>query len=319
MRRIATLGILTASLLASPGPAGAGFFRTLVDPLDQHKKLFSSGKYGEVIAKLSPEAMQKLRKGDLQRAYFYLAASYERTGQPDKALGVYQLGARLYPRDIDLLTPLASLLHHMGLEEQAEPLFQRVLQIHPNNAEAHLGLGEIDHALGFLDRSAEHYDKALDTLGDQGPVWRDYAEVLLAARDYKTAELAIRKAIELSPETPARVDLAFIQRASGRLEEALKTLDDVLAQAPSTEIALTRALWLLEAGRYEEALPPAEAALKISPDDALALWIRARVHLKADRYNQAVKDLEAAAKAERRAPFVAQAAAEMLSQLKGRR
>jgi len=49
---------------------------------------------------------------------------------------------------VPLLAGLADLLHKTGLAEQAEPLYQKVLRLQPDSASAHLGLAEIDHALG---------------------------------------------------------------------------------------------------------------------------------------------------------------------------
>src|SRR5581483_1961137 len=105
------------------------------------------------------EKVSQLPVSDQRQGYLMLGTSFQRTGQLDKALGVYQVGVKLFPRDLRLLTELGSLLHAAGLEEQAEPLFKKVISIHPNNAAAQLGLAEINHALGFLDVSAEHYEK----------------------------------------------------------------------------------------------------------------------------------------------------------------
>lgn len=311
--------LVLALLLLAPAPAGARPFGPLIDPLASHKQLFEAGKYGDVIEKLTPASMQKLRGQNVKRAYFYLGTSYERTGRLARALGVYQLAAKLFPKDIDLLSALANLLHSTGMEEQAEPLYQKILHIRPNNAVAHLGLAEIDHSLGFLDSSAGHYEKALETLADQPRLWRDYAEVLLAQKDSATAELAARKSLLLSPDADTLVTLAFIQRAKGDLDEALASLERARGLALRPDIALAQALWLLEAGRYETALPIAEEVLRDSPGQPLALWIRARIRLKQDRYNDAGKDLEEAAKASRESPFAAKAAQALLSRLKGPR
>jgi tetratricopeptide (TPR) repeat protein len=205
----------------------------------------------------------------------------------------------------------------MGLEEQAEPIFLKILQIHPNNETAHLGLAEIDRALGFLDRSAQHYEKALETMGKHAWAWRDYAETLLEQRDYKTAELAIRQALQISTNTDSLVVLAIIQRGGGKLKEALETLAGVLAQKPERlDLLLMRGLWLVEDGRLEAALGDAEAVLKNSPVDPLALWLRARVLIQTGQRNQARKDLEAASQLSRQAPFVAKASETFLSLLK---
>src|SRR5581483_8838176 len=110
---------------------------------------------------------QKLSNRDLADAYLLLGRSYERMGRLDLALGAYQVSTNIFPKDINLLSELGLLLHRAGLEEQAQPVFEKIIGIHPNNAQAHLGLAEIDAALGLLRDSAAHYEKALGALGNQ--------------------------------------------------------------------------------------------------------------------------------------------------------
>ncbi len=202
---------------------------------------------------------------------------------------------------------------------QAEPLLQKVIQIHPNNARAHLGLAEIDRSLGFLDRSAEHYEKTLESMPGQAPIWRDYAEVLLSQRDFKTAELAIQKALDLSSEPASLIDFAFIARAQGRLDEATAILDAVLKTNPEREdVPLLRALWLLEAQRWPEAQAAALTRLKTDPGDPLAHWIYAQAALRQARRAEALEHLRSATKGAQRARFVAEAAQALLSALETR-
>lgn len=293
--------------------------RTGPSRLKAEREAFEAGRHADVVALLTPERVQRLKRRDLREAYAYLAGSYERLGELDKALGVYQIAVRLFPRDLPLLTQLGFLLHRTGLEEQARPLFDRVLAIHPNNAAANLGLAEIDAKLGFLARSADHYEKALDEI-ERPDVWRGYAEVLLAARDTKTAELAGERSLKLARDPETLLVLAKTRRADGRLPAAFETLDEALATngwPRADEAKLQKAVWLLEAARFDEAAALAEAALARDQADPLARWVRARVSLKRDRYNQAVRDLEAAASEKKRAPFVASAAEALLKTLGG--
>ena len=52
------------------------------------------------------QGLLKLRGESLRRGYVLLAGSYEKTGRPEKALSFYQVGARLFPRDPQLLSRL---------------------------------------------------------------------------------------------------------------------------------------------------------------------------------------------------------------------
>lgn len=307
-------------LLLLAAPSRALFFRGLSPSLDGPRRLYQEGRYEQVVSELSPDKLSRLRPLDQRQGYLYLGMAHERLGALDKALGVYQLGVRLFPKDLNLLTNLGMLLHRGGLEEQAEPVFQRVLKIHPNNAVAHLGLAEIDASLGLYDSSSEHYEKSLETMADDPRVWRDYAAVLLSLRDVKTAELAARKAVSLSENADGLFALGRTQRAAGRLDEALASLTRAVQLEPQrAQLALALALWQLEAGKFDEAFAIADKQASEARPDPLAFWVRARVRLKRDQYKAAVDDLRRVAAAERQAPFAAAAAKELLTQLEARR
>ncbi|HEX4048103.1 MAG TPA: tetratricopeptide repeat protein, partial [Elusimicrobiota bacterium] len=249
-RALRALPLVLALALAAP-PARA--WRLFGEPSDGKirpvQKLNDQHKPAEVIARLTPEFIQTLRGTDLRQAYVLMGDSHVALGRPDKALGDYQLGVSLFPKNVDLLTRLADLLHVNGLDEQAEPLYQTALKYEPRHWGAHLGLAEIDHRFGLLERSAAHYEVALDVLNKRADVWRDYAEVLIAMRDYATAELALKMAIQLEPSDPdAHVLLAFSRRDSGDLPGAVAELDAAQALGAGIGARRAKALYLLEAG-----------------------------------------------------------------------
>jgi tetratricopeptide (TPR) repeat protein len=273
-----------AALALTAAPARA--WRMFGEPSDGKirpvQRLNDERKPAEVLARLTPEFIQTLRGTDLRQAYVLLGDNHVALGRLSEALGDYQLGVSLFPKNVDLLTRLAALLHTSGLDEQAKPLFQTALKYEPRHWGAHLGLAEIDHRFGFFDRSADHYEVALDVLGKQANVWRDYAEVLLALHETATAELALRKAIDLEPKNAdAYVLLAFSRRATGDLAGAIEQLDAARAHGAGAGARRAKALYLLEAGRIPEAGAEASAILAEDPADAAALWVRARVLLAA--------------------------------------
>ena len=313
--RAAALAVLLAC-----GGARAAWFHGDSPGAEATRQLFENKRYDQLIADLTADGrLERLRGADLRSAYLYLGLAYEKIGRADRAVGVYQLGVSLFPKDVNLLTQLAQTLHDGGLEEQAEPIFQRILKIHPNNAAAHLGLGEIDLKLGFYDRGADHFEKALKQLGDNGEVWREYGELFLASNRPQQAEPALLRSISLKDTVDARADLAAAQRAEGHLDEALKTLTAAVTAHPERlDVLSARSLWLLEAGREDEALADAEKLLAGSEPPPLAYWVRARVRLRRDQYGAAVEDLKALTLQERLAPFAAAAARQLLKQLGAR-
>ncbi|HVA66326.1 MAG TPA: hypothetical protein VNK24_05310 [Elusimicrobiota bacterium] len=308
--------LLAAWAVAAPSRAWWWPGRQGPDPYKKAAAAYEGGRYAEVIQYLSPGSLQLVSPRHLDGAYEYLADSYARTGRVTAALGTYQLGARLFPKDARLLAGFGELLHQAGLNEQAKPLFDAALALNPGNPQANLGVAEIDAALGFYRRGRAHYFKALETMNDNPAVWAEYAEVLWRLKDYPTAEDAARQSLSLSSSTQTEVLLAFIQRSDGRLRQALGTLGRAAARSPErTDIALARALWMTEAGDWNGSLSVDNAVLDKFPQNPLGLWIRASIMLHKGRRREARADLAAAAQAQEESPFVAAAAAKMLASL----
>jgi tetratricopeptide (TPR) repeat protein len=227
---------LAALALAAALPAQAAllFWREPSDArIRPAQELFDQRRHREVVGALTPEFMQSLRGTDLRQAYILLGESLDALGRPDEALGVFQLGAKLFPKNVDLLTRLGGSLHRAGLDEQARPAYLKALSYEPRHFGAHHGLARIDRGLGFLERAADHYEAALETLGGDASVWREYAETLLAQRDWRTAALALERARSIEPENAEGLVLtAFALRAQGDLAGAVEAMDLAAARAP---------------------------------------------------------------------------------------
>ncbi len=272
--------LLLVLLAAAPARAWGPFGKRSADKIRPVQALADADKPREVIAALTPEFIQSLRGNDVRQAYVLMGDNLDKLGRVDDALGVYQLGVKLFPKNVDLLTRQGGLLHRSGLDEQARPLFHKALEFEPRHYGAHLGLAEIYRKLGFLDRSASHYEGALETLDGRAQVWRDYAETLLAQRDWTTAELAIQKALQLEPENPdGRVIAGFARRAQGDLAAAVAFLDAAIERGAGIGPKRAKALWLVEAEKWAEASAAADVVLKEDPADGAALWAKARARM----------------------------------------
>lgn len=305
-------------LLLAAAPARA--WRLWGEPSDKKirpiQQLSDARKPLEVLAALTPDFVATLRGTDLRQAYVLKGDNLDQLGRVDEALGVYQLGVKLFPKNVDLLTRQGDLLHRTGLDEQARAFYLRAIVYEPKHFGAQLGLAEIDRRLGFLDRSTAHYEIALETLDKRADVWRSYAETLLAQRDWKTAELALGRARDLEPaNSEGQVLTAFARRAQGDLPGALAALDEALAAGAGVGARRAKALWLLEAGRPAEAAAAADAVLAEVPGDSAAVWVRARALMATGQNAKAAQEL-APLTAATRGDFAARAARELRDALK---
>lgn len=294
-----------ALLLLLPGACSAFWPFGDAQLYREARALYEQKKFAEVVARLSAADIGRLRRKDRPRAYEILGSSYERLGELQKALAVYQFAMGLYPRDINIVSNQANLVHGMELDDRARPLYERVLDIHPNNSMGHRGLAQILRKQGLHAEACDHFALALREHHKDPALWREYAEALADRRDFISAERAIERSLSLGDDWASFLDLADFQRAM-RKAEAFASLDKARALAPDLKgVGLRRALWLLEDGRLEESLAQAEAVLASVEDEPLALWVRACVRIRRGEEERAREDLEKAAQAERSAPFVA--------------
>jgi Tfp pilus assembly protein PilF len=282
--------------------------------------LFESKQYDQVISRLQGQNLESLSKQDQPQAYLLLGLSYGRNGQSDKALGVLQLAAELFPKEINILSALADLLHREELDDQAKPIYEKVISIHPNNSNAHLGLAEIEHSQGFLERSIDHYQRCLDQMPKEAPIWRAYAAVLSERLEYAKATAAVQKALSLAPSDALSLEsLAVSEHRQGHFEQA----DDAIRKAivvsrNKTPFRLEYALWLLEEDHLDESSRQVALVLLDSPQNPLARWIRASIALRRNNVEGAVQDLRFAASRNEQYPFISATAQAMLDQLEGK-
>jgi len=287
------------------------------DPLAAVQGSFDEGRYAEVVGGLSDESLQRLPSRELPRAYLLLGQSYWRLGQLDRAIGVLQLGVGLFPKDLPLLSNLGNVLHEVDLNDRASLMYARILDRHPNNALANLGLAEIDEAQGDLDASIRHYETCLREWKQNPGIWRAYADVLAQKRDFRAAGRAIEKSLALSPDNVDSLQfLADLQFQQGLIPDAHKTLAKASELAPERkDLPLRDSLWFLEEGNLRESMARAQEVLEKFPDDPLGVWIRASIALRRGNREEARRDLRFVASRSREAPFTSQVAASMLLQM----
>lgn len=311
---VRALKLLPLCLLASCATRG----ELAIDPLAHERELFEQSAFTQCAAALTPERLVRLPRRARAGGHVLLAHALYANGRVDEALSVYQYGATLYPKNLELVSGLAWLLHHQGLDDRARPLFERVIGLHPKNASGNLGLAEIQRAQGDLASAEAHYETALAEEGwrENPAVQRDYAELLADRQRFDAAARAVEKSLGLARSPDTYITAARIERSRLRAGDAYARLAEALALDPGRDDARQqRALWFLEDALLPEAAAEAESLLAKSPDAALAHWVRGVARARQGDLAGARTDLAAAAASHRKNPFVADAAKALLSEL----
>jgi len=212
---------------------------------------------------------------------FGRAVALRARGDLEGAYQQYQQALREDPGNPRVYINLSEILGQTGRTREAIQLLQRALEVAPAFAGHHttyfnLGvsyakLGEYEEALSWLERAralrpadadpvfelgyvwglrndfarAEQcYRRALELQPDHAKAWNALGTLQAQRNDYAAAADCFERAVRLGNLLTARVNLARVEAAQGRMPEALARLDQILKEQPDClEARQLRAQW----------------------------------------------------------------------------
>ncbi|HUE46204.1 MAG TPA: sulfotransferase [Aestuariivirgaceae bacterium] len=131
--------------------------------------------------------------------------------------------------------------------------------------------------LGRLDDARKHFAAAIGQNPGDAMLLVEAAVVEGQLGDFRTAERMLEKALKIEPDNAdAWYNLGQVARERNVLERAVRLFRKALAldpQFPNAAYGLGEALYVQE--KAEEALPWLDAAVRMSPDDAEIIHVRA--------------------------------------------
>ena len=192
--------------------------------------------------------------------YWALAALYDASGKPERALGISRAFVARWPADERGQRALGDRYMAVGRPQQARTIYQQLVA--GSGQEALLGrLGDAQLTSGALDEAVQSYERLLTLRPDSSRVRYQLARTYAASGRAADAERAYRQLLD-SPAygVPARVEAAALLRHNGQLAAAELLLSQALALAPDHRAGL---LLLGEVLLEQE-----------RPSDALTHWLR---------------------------------------------
>jgi tetratricopeptide (TPR) repeat protein len=263
-------------------------------------------------------------------AYNNLGSLYLRQREYKKAAAVLEKGLKIDPKMFSAAALLGISRYEMGDYAGARASLEAALRGNPKDNNAELILANDLIKLGELDLAAEHLRKlserqpgnqeiwyllgkvhmrlseqALSKLNEIDPnsVWAHEisGEIMESMKNYDGALMEYKKAVEMAPEQAGtHYLLGNAYWSLNMWDAATEQFRAELVNAPMN----CQAQWKLgnivleQHASPEEALADVEKALAICPNLMAARVDRARALMKLDRHAEALKDLEAAEKAE---------------------
>lgn len=266
----------------------------------------------------------------LAPAYNNLGSLYLRQREYKKAAAVLEKGLKIDPKMSSASALLGMALYELGDYAGAGRNLESALRVHPkdNNAELFLAnalikLGEFqraaDHLLQLSERQPENQEvwyllgkvhmklseEALSKLTalDPNSVWihEISGEVMESMKNYDGALLEYNKAVEVGPlQAGTHYHLGNAYWSLNMWDAATEQFRAELANDPSNCMAQWKIgnIVLEQHGDSNQALAEVQKALEACPDLIGARVDRARALIKLERHAEALRDLEAAVKAD---------------------
>lgn len=177
----------------------------------------------------------------------------------------------------------------------AEACYRQVLQQDPRNQDAHHLLGAALRSSGRTLESIVSISQAIAIAPDQATFYNSLGNCYLDKSEWVVAELAYRKALDLTPALlEAVINLGFALQRQQRLAEAQNVLQNVLAQNPDNELALCNMGQVLrDEHRHAQALEHYRHVLSLNRRSAEALIGSAACLTLLGQSNEALELLDA--------------------------
>jgi tetratricopeptide (TPR) repeat protein len=176
----------------------------------------------EEIAKL--EALYASNPGG--RVFVHLAEAHRKAGQYEHARAILEEGLGRHADSATGHVVLGRVLTDLGLDDEAEAAFRRVLELDSGNLVALRGLAELARAAGRLDEAVAHYREVLSRNPSQEEVQRLLAEVE-AELGASSGQLSVPAGVA-DDETAGEADTAW---SAGADEDAAEQDDSAYRAA----------------------------------------------------------------------------------------
>jgi tetratricopeptide (TPR) repeat protein len=210
-----------------------------------------------------------------------LGTALLRQGRREEALQVFDKALQLKPDDADLWRNLGHALSELGRADEAIMSFGQAVKLNPRDFDA-------AHKAALLTCQAERYEEALayftrceELQADHFPSACMRALTLQKLQRFEEALAGNQRALALDPlSADTWHNTGNVLRALLCPEEALASYDQALALRPNYAPTLSnKAVALAELRRLDEAIATFRQAILADPEDAAAQWNLALLQL----------------------------------------
>ena len=236
------------------------------------------------------------RHPDFASAHNAVGSALYRLNRLDEAEESYLRALELDSNHRDASQNMADIRRSQGRFAESIKWYRRVLDIDPEFAKAHAGMGRALYYLERYEQAGESLAQAVSLRPDAMPIstFHLLAEALREQQRYEEAIERYRNVLDVDPEHgPAHAGMGYALLSSKRHREAVESLARSISLEPDASDAADRHVALGRAfmglGRTEAAAENMERALEIDSRNATALDSLALLRFQQQRYDEALR------------------------------
>jgi len=230
--------------------------------IDHVAQLYENGEHAQMES-----ATRALLERYPASAFAWSVLSMALQLQGKDALPALHKTVDLAPDDAEAHLHLGNAQLAIGQLDLAVGSYVRALEIQPAFTEAFSRLGDALQAQGHLTEAADCYREVLKMDPAHAAAHMGLGDILQLQRQFKAAETSYRHALTLAPDAAeVHRSLGDVQLAMGQHEQAILSYERALASDPACALAqggLADVLYKL--GRYEQAAARYGAAVQTIP------------------------------------------------------
>ena len=207
-----------------------------------------------------------------QFSWKVLGALLGATGRNSEAADANKTAVALAPQDAEAHLNLGNTLQELGQFDASVASYQRVIALKPDYAEAHYNLGSTLQRMGRLDEAVASYTQAVALKPENALAHNNMGNTLAALGRLEDALASYAQAIALKPDYAlAHNNLGNMLTALGKLDEAENSYNQSIALNPNfAEAQNNLGSTLQKLGRLEESEAHFRRAIALNPDFAEA-------------------------------------------------
>jgi tetratricopeptide (TPR) repeat protein len=169
---------------------------------------------------------------DDMAAHYNLGNFHMSRNQMPEAAAEFETASRLQPDALPPHVNVALAYNALGQNDMAEASLRRALSLDPTNAAAHLNLAMLQAEMNKLGEAEQSFRAALKA--DPKSAQAAYNLGVLVSKEHPAEGISwCQKAAALRPDEPKYAyTVGFFQFQQGKTNEAVQTLEKLIAQAP---------------------------------------------------------------------------------------